>query len=144
MFIFDNGYDIFIQSIQGGDAINITNNISEKLTHPVFSPDGKQIACCTPYGLKFFSLKNNQLKETAFVTGNFTNPSWSIEDPDFGSHIAVESNESIYIISPEELKPELVISNNCQYPGWSPIDGKKLIYTYWGYIHISQIFQLIE
>jgi Tol biopolymer transport system component len=59
-----------------------------------------------------------------------------------GSHIAVESSGSIYVISPKDWQPELVISNG-HYPSWSP-DGTKIAYVKDNDIYISKIFKKLK
>ncbi|MBD3337771.1 MAG: hypothetical protein GF353_01595 [Candidatus Lokiarchaeota archaeon] len=143
MIIFDNGQDIYCTSLKSKTVVNLTQNIEEELTEPTWAPSGHQIACCTKYGLKIFTFDSTKLVELDFIPGNFSNPSWSVKDPIFGDHIAVESGGDIYIISPQHLKSELVISEG-KYPSWSSTDGKKLAYVKDGEIFISQIFTEIQ
>jgi len=136
---YDNGSDIFIISMEGGAVVNVTKDISDPLNNPDWSPDGKQIVCQFKFGIKIFTNVNNQLKEDIVIAGDFSNPCWSVENPEFGSHIAVESSSGISVISPHDWKPELVIYSG-QYPCWSP-DGTKIAYVNNDDIYVTTVFQ---
>ena len=139
---YDNGSDIFIISTEGGDIVNVTKDINDPLNKPAWSPDGKQIVCQFKYGIKIFTIIKDKLKEDIVIGGDFSNPCWSVNNKEFGSHIAVASSAGIYVISPQDWKPELMISTG-QFPCWSP-DGTKLAYVKNNDIYVTRVFQELE
>ncbi|MBN2007837.1 PD40 domain-containing protein [candidate division KSB1 bacterium] len=141
-FVFDDGYNIFMQSIQDKNIRNLSAQIHIPLTEPTISHDMKYIACRMINGLTIFPIEKNATIEH-IIPGNFTNPNWSVDDLQFGSHIVVESSNNIYIISPEEHETELLITNG-EHPRWSPVDRTKLMYESWGYILITDVFKKLN
>jgi len=134
----DNSVDLFLFPVQGGVPKNLTESISDALSHPAWSPDGKQLACHSPYDLRILQLEDGVVEGQVIIPGPYRNPSWSAVHPIFGSHIAVERDNNIYILSPEEKDPQLVIAGG-KDPCWSP-DGTRMAYIHGNEVYISTIF----
>ncbi|MBD3342152.1 MAG: hypothetical protein GF353_23830 [Candidatus Lokiarchaeota archaeon] len=139
---YDDGNDVYILNIQTGELVNLSVDINEPLSQPCVSPDCKFLLCCFFYGIKVFELENGKLNHKYDIIGDYKNPTWSVYNPDFGSHIAVENNDDIYVISPKDWIPELLISR-AKGPCWSP-DGTKIAYIQDRVVCISTIFKELE
>ncbi len=139
---YDDGNDVYVVNIQTGELVNLSVDINEPLSQPCVSPDGKFMLCCFSYGIKVFELKNDILNHKYDIFGDYKNPTWSVYNPDFGSHIAVENNSDIYIVSPKDWIPELLISR-AKGPCWAP-DGTKIAYIQDRVVCISTIFKELE
>jgi Tol biopolymer transport system component len=133
----DNGQDIFLVSTSGGEQRKLADDLNEALSQPAWSPDSKQLACRTPYGLRIFRIHENRVESDAYLPGAFLNPSWSAIHSVFGSHIAFERDGSIYIFSVADQETELVIPGG-RYPSWSP-DGTKIAYVFGNDIYVSTV-----
>ena len=138
----DNSVDLFLFPVQGGVPKNITEGISEPLAHPTWSPDGRQLACHSTYDLKILHLKEGVIDGQVIIPGPYRNPSWSASHPQFGSHLAVERNNLIYILSPEEKEPVRVVDGG-EDPCWSP-DGTRIAYIYGNEVYISTVFEPLK
>lgn len=139
---FDNGNDIFIQSLFGGEIINLTDHIDIALTQPTWSPDCKNLACRSSYGLGIYKIDSDKLIEKSFIPGYFFNPDWSNEISTGDSHLAFERYGNIYSISPDTHKEKLIVYN-AEYPCWSP-DGKRLAYVQNNNIFYKTIFMKLN
>jgi Tol biopolymer transport system component len=138
----DNEVDLFLFPVQGGVPKNLTEGIDEALSHPAWSPDGKQLACHSPYDLRILQLEDGVVESQVIIPGPYRNPSWSVAHPQFGSHLAVERDNNIYILSPEEKDPQWVIWGG-KDPCWSP-DGTRIAYIYGNEVYISTIFETLK
>lgn len=137
--IFDNGVDIFLQKITDPNPVNLTEHIDEKLTQPTLAPDGKRVACTSRYGIKIYLIYHKKLIEEKVITGDYTNPNWSPHNKDLRSHLAVENASALYIISPHNWQPQLVIYEGHE-PCWSP-DGKKIAFLKDKEIFVAEVFK---
>jgi Tol biopolymer transport system component len=135
--VCDNGHDIFKVSISSGECSKLAVDLNEPLSQPAWSPNNKQLACRSPYGLRIFNLEENKLTLAAHFPGAFLYPSWSVAHPVFGSHIAFERDNSIYLLSLANGETKMVIPGG-RYPSWSP-DGTKIAYVYGNDIYVSTI-----
>lgn len=137
MLACDNGSNIFLVSTNSGERRKLAVDLNEPLSQPAWSPDNKQLACRTPYGLRIFAIEADKLVPEVIIPGTFHYPAWSVIHPLLGSHLAVQGNNGIYILSPEEPEPRLVVPGGSQ-PSWAP-DGTKLAYIYQNEIYISTV-----
>lgn len=134
----DDGSNTYIYFQNGGWLQILEADLFDWPTQPTWSPDSKQLACRTSYGLRIFNIQESGSEPLAFFPGEFRNPAWSADHPSLGSRIAFERNPGIYIFSPADPKPELAIPGG-RYPSWS-LDGTKIAYVLNNDIYVSTVF----
>ncbi len=115
---YDNGTDIFVESISKGRIANMTKHIDLALTQPTWSPDNTQIACRSSSGMGIYRIDEDKLIETNFFPGRYDNPHWSKEGVEGNSHIAFERYNDIYLFSSMTYEEKLVIREGVE-PCWS-------------------------
>ncbi|HEX7830431.1 MAG TPA: protein kinase [Thermoanaerobaculia bacterium] len=136
-FVFVSGGDIFLQRINGRNAINLTKRCAQADSQPAFSPDGSMIAYrseCDGGGIFVMGATGEAARR---ITGSCFNPSWS---PD-GKRL-VCGTESItftptsrgqlselWIIGVETGQRQLLLQRDGVQPSWSP-NGNRI--AYWG------------
>lgn len=101
--------------------------IKRSLTEPAWSPDGKGLICKSSCGLTIIPFDAAESENEFAISGCFSNPAWSAVHPDFGSQIAAEDYDGIYVMTPEGLNADLIIECSMM-PTWSP-DGTTLAYV---------------
>ncbi|MGN6184131.1 MAG: protein kinase domain-containing protein [Thermoanaerobaculia bacterium] len=136
-FVFVSAGDIFLQRINGRNAINLTKRCDKEDTQPAFSPDGSMIAYrseCDGGGIFVMGATGEAARR---ITGSWFNPSWS---PD--SKRLVCGTESItytptsrgqrselWVINVESGERKLLLQADGVQPAWSP-HGNRI--AYWG------------
>ncbi len=139
--LFDDGQDIYLQTLQGGAAINLTSHIGEAVYDATWSPEGKLIATAHHSGLKIFELVSGKLVERKVLPGYHQDPSWSPQS-DLGAYLAFYSSGSIFLASLEDSEPKQVLAY-ANHPAWSP-DGRWLAYVYQRDVYMSKVLERIE
>jgi len=139
--LFDDGQDIYLQTLQGGPAINLTSHINESVNQATWSPEGKRIAASYYSGLKVFELVSEKLVERKILPGYHQFPAWSPQS-DLGAYLAFVNSGSIFLASLEDSEPKQALAY-ANYPAWSP-DGQWLAHVYQWDIYMSKVLERIE
>ncbi|MBN2414163.1 PD40 domain-containing protein [candidate division KSB1 bacterium] len=112
LLVFDDGDEIYTVSAKGGQAKKI-NTGNYDLYNPVWSPDGKQIACAynryDTDSLMVFNYTNEKLSRAKAWPGIYLDISWSKLHPVLGSFILlVQPREryDMYGLKLKALNPE--------------------------------------
>ncbi len=133
--VFNDRYRIFLVPLPEGEPIDLSQHIGYNLTEPAWASNSKGIVCSSPDGLMIISTDSSFVVDKKIISGNFKTPTWSAIHPVFGSHIAAEGSDGIYIISPDDTTHQERVSGG-RSPTWSP-DGTRL-----GCIIGSQLYVL--
>jgi Tol biopolymer transport system component/serine/threonine protein kinase len=133
------GLDIFLQRVNGRNAINLTKRCSAPDTQPAFSADGSQIAYrseCEGGGIFVMGATGESARR---VTGSCFNPSWS---PDGKQLVCGDESvsftptsrgmmSSLWIVDVQSGKRQLLLDRDGVQPSWSP-HGQRI--AYWGIV----------
>ncbi|MBE7470704.1 MAG: hypothetical protein DPW09_18040 [Anaerolineae bacterium] len=129
-FIYENGDDIYIRDIEGGEPRNLTANLDKDVSYPGWSPDQQRIA--------FGAYDVNSGEQSIYVV----NPDGSnlnqlpipalgdiVWSPD-GQRIAFVSAEGLHVINADGTQRlKLTPDNFSVYQfDWSP-DGQQLLFS---------------
>jgi serine/threonine protein kinase/6-phosphogluconolactonase (cycloisomerase 2 family) len=136
-FVFVSNGDIFLQRVNGRNAINLTKRCTQDDTQPAFSPDGSMIAYrseCEGGGIFVMGATGEAARR---ITGTCFNPSWS---PD--SKRLVCGTESIsytptsrgqlselWVVNIDSGQRSILLQKDGVQPSWSP-HGNRI--AYWG------------
>ncbi|HKQ61209.1 MAG TPA: hypothetical protein VJS92_07945, partial [Candidatus Polarisedimenticolaceae bacterium] len=129
-------WDIFLQRVDGRNAVNVTSGCAQDDTDPAFSPDGRSLAFrsdCAGGGIFVMGATGESVRK---VTDLGFGPSWS---PD-GRELAVATENwllpwarattsELWAIEVESGKKRLLSKHDAVQPAWSP-DGKRV--AFWG------------
>jgi Tol biopolymer transport system component len=133
------GLDIFLQRVNGRNAINLTKRCGASDSQPAFSPDGSNIAYrseCEGGGIFVMGATGESSRR---VTGSCFNPSWS---PD-GKQLVCGAESvnftptsrgmmsSLWIVDVQSGKRQLLLDRDGVQPSWSP-HGQRI--AYWGIV----------
>ena len=128
--------DIYLQRLDGRNAINLTKDCPADDTQPAFSPDGSQIAFRSEReggGIFVMGATGESVRRVADFGFN---PAWS---PD-GKEIAVSTESvvdplsrrttaALYVINVATGAKRLITKDDAMQPSWSPHGGRI---AYWG------------
>ena len=133
------GTDIFLQRVNGRNAINLTRRCGAADTQPAFSPDGSQIAYrseCEGGGIFVMGATGESARR---VTPSCFNPSWS---PDGKRLVCGEESvnftptsrgmlSSLWTVDVQTGQRQLLLDRDGVQPNWSP-HGNRI--AYWGIV----------
>jgi len=134
-FVFVRDDDIYLQRVDGRNAINLTKSPETAEAAPAFSPDGRQIAFHTARGIFVMGATGESVRR---ITAFGFDPAWS---PD-GKKIIFTRDEAA--IDPRNRKaseatlmivdagggaPKILLAADAMQARWSP-DGRRI--AYWG------------
>ena len=128
--------DIFLQRVDGRNAINLTEGCREDDGEPAFSPDGRSIAYRSECGGGGIFVMGATGESARKVTESGYNPAWS---PD-GRELAVAdeqlhlpfgrgTNSKLWAVRIENGERRLLSEHDGVQPSWSP-DGRRV--AFWG------------
>jgi len=136
-FVFTRGGDIYLQRVNGRNAINLTKRCAAADSQPAYSPDGTAIAYrseCDGGGIFIMGATGEIARR---ISASCFNPAWS---PD--SKKLVCAGESVnftptsrgqlselWIIDAESGQRKLLLASDGVQPNWSP-HGFRI--AYWG------------
>ncbi len=130
---------LFLMSLHSGEITDLRQYISSGLFQPSPNPWSNGGVGVSQLGLTIAKSDSNLTIERSLIEGSFSNPDWSPVSPEFGSHIAAESNGNIMIVKPDGSFKEISVFNS-RWPTWAP-DGERLAYIRWdGEIYIKPVF----
>ncbi len=128
--------DIYLQSIGGQNAINLTRDEAEDDRQPMFSPDGESIAFRSERQGGGIFIMGRTGESVRRITDTGYNPAWSLD----GTRLAFTTdvlanplgrnpNSQLWIVTlATGEKRQLAVPDAVQ-PSWSP-DGQRI--AYWG------------
>jgi len=132
-FIFVREGDIYLQRIDGRNAINLTKTAEIEEGAPSFSPDGRQIAFHAANGIFVMGATGESIRR---ITSFGFNPTWS---PD-GNQIAFTRAEptldprsrnttvsALMVVDTSGGTPKLLLNSDVMQPRWSP-DGRRIAF----------------
>ena len=136
-FVFNRGGDLYLQRVNGRNAINLTKRCPAADIQPAYSPDGTMIAYrseCDGGGIFIMGATGEVARR---ITTSCFNPAWS---PD--SKKLVCGGESVnytptsrgqlselWIVDAESGQRKLILASDGVQPNWSP-HGFRI--AYWG------------
>ena len=137
--LYNDDQDILLKDMKTGMTINLTGEIDEQCSEPIWSPNGKRIAFRSSWGLHTVTTDSTKPIEQYHYSGIYYNICWN---PRFDSYIAFNTKSDVRIISlsGEMFNPGIPSASE---PCWSP-DGTKLAYIQNHQIHIEKIFETVE
>jgi len=137
--------NIFIEPINGGEPINLSQDISDYLNYPTWSPDGTMMACrAKDFYLVIYKIESNKFIQVKEISSPLIyNILWSNKHPTLGSHILIHGGP-VRIYNPQTEKIFTVQDResalSVSYACWSP-DGTKIAYTRGDqYLYLKNIF----
>jgi Tol biopolymer transport system component/predicted Ser/Thr protein kinase len=128
--------DIYLQSVTGQRAINLTSDSPDDDEQPVFSPDGEQIAFRSSRDGGGIFVMGRTGEAVKRVTRDGFNPAWS---PD-GTQLAytgrrtelrpenAEERSDLLIANVAGGEPRVVRVNPAMFPSWSP-SGARIAFS---------------
>jgi Tol biopolymer transport system component len=127
--------DIFLQRVDGRNAINLTQDTAQADTHPAFSPDGSQIAFRSEREGGGIFLMGATGESVRRLTDFGFNPAWSpdgkqiaVADEGISSPLTRELNTSrLWAIDVATGVKRLITEGDAVHPSWSP-HGERIAY----------------
>jgi len=128
--------DIFVQRVDGRNALNLTADCSDDDAQPAFSPDGQRIAFRSERSGGGIFIMGATGENVRRVADFGFNPAWS---PD-GRELAVvtesldmpwgrTAESKLWAVNVESGERRLITECDAMQPSWSP-DGKRI--AFWG------------
>jgi TolB protein len=137
--------DIYVMNADGSDLVRLTTDPAPDY-HPIWSPDGTQIAFVTYQpstdGVVSVMLADgSQVRPiSSGVPGWASSPSWSPDGSLIVFAAAREHQQAIYGVAPDGSDEHLILSGDgVGTPVWSP-DGSRIAYT--AIDPVSDVFSL--
>jgi len=138
-FVFARGSatasDIYLQRVNGRNAINLTKRCAQADSQPAFSPDGSQIAYrsdCEGGGIFIMGATGESARR---ISGSCFNPSWSpdgkrivcaTETTNFTPTARGQLSE-LWTVDTSTGERKLLLSTDGVQPAWSP-NGHRIAY----------------
>jgi eukaryotic-like serine/threonine-protein kinase len=130
--------DIYLQRMDEGSAVNLTESYSPAAAQPAFSPDGERIAFWSN-GICTMNSKGGDIKK---LTDEGHNPAWSPDGKEivYATDRTIDSGRSIvpsqlWIVKVESGEKRLLTEGDATQPKWSP-HGQRI--AYWNTHHGGQ------
>jgi eukaryotic-like serine/threonine-protein kinase len=128
--------DIFLQRVDGRNAINLTKDCGEEDTQPTFSPDGSQIAFRSEREGGGIFLMGATGESVRRLTDFGFNPAWSpdgkeiaVADESIRSPLTRNTTSRLWAVSVATGAKRLITDRDAVQPSWSP-NGHRI--AYWG------------
>jgi len=140
-FVFAHGSgaisDIYLQRVDGRNAINLTTRCAAGDSQPAFSPDGSTIAYRSECDGGGIFLMGATGESTRRITGSCFNPSWSPDGKEIvcGTESVTLTPTSrgqlseLWIVNVASGQRRLLLARDGVQPAWSP-NGHRI--AYWG------------
>ena len=136
-FAFARGGDIYLQRVNGRNAINLTQRCADADIQPAFSPDGTMIAYrseCDGGGIFIMGATGEAARR---ITTSCFNPSWS---PDSKKLVCGDESvnftptsrgrlSGLSVVDAQSGQRKLLLASDGVQPNWSP-HGTRI--AYWG------------
>lgn len=144
LIVFDSGSNVYTVPANGGQTKVFNSDYhyyyNENLSNPVWSPDGKQIACAYRYDVKdsliVFDYSEGKLTRVNAWPGRYTDIAWSKPHPTLGSYLLLsllEAQKGLYddyeliALNPETGKMIKFLGYGGSFSKYTPI----FLYACW-------------
>ena len=125
---------IYLVNVDGTGLCKLTST-HNKLTDPVWSPDGEKIAFADKGKINVINTDGSERQElVAGTSGHSEQPQWSPDGQELAFVDFVDSSGSIYVINADGSERQELAADAIEraHYAWSP-DGQKLAYFCTGY-----------
>lgn len=132
-FVFVRDDDIYLQRVDGRNAINLTQSPNTAEAAPAFSPDGRQIAFHTARGIFVMGATGESVRR---ITTVGFDPAWSPDgmkisftrdEPTIDPRTRNSSEASLMIVDAGGGVPKILLADDVMQARWSP-DGRRIAY----------------
>jgi serine/threonine protein kinase len=126
--------DIYLQRVEGSNAINLTADSLVNDSQPAYSPDGQQIAFRSEREGGGIFLMGAMGESVRRLTDIARNPAWSSDGTEIAvdaqwikSELKPDSGPQLWRINVATGRRRLVMEGLASHPSWSP-DGRRIAY----------------